>query len=81
MAKAMMISTKQILLTYLIKNYDGKSIDIIHNRSDFQCAVFAPIPLGIYRHARTTENVCLDMLNGSGAIIHFVDSDIDSGDY
>ena len=78
MAKAMMIILNAILLTYLTENCDGKSIDFIHHRSDIQCDVFAPIPLGVHRHARTEENVRLDMLNGSSAIFHFVDSDIDS---
>ena len=77
----MMISTKPILLTFLTKNCDGKFIDIIHNRSDIQCAVFAPISLGVYRHARAQKDVCLDMLNGSGAILSALDSDIDSGNY
>ena len=77
----MTISMKAILLTFLIKNCDGKFIDFIHHRSDIQCAVFAPIPLGSYRHARAQKDVRLDMLNGIGAIIHFVDSDSDSGNY
>ena len=81
MAKAMMISTKAILLTFSIRNCDGKFIDFIHNRSDFQCDVPAPIPLGVHRYARAEENVRLDMLNGSGAILSALDSDIDSGNY
>ena len=72
---------KEILLTYLIKNCDGKSIDFIPNRSDIQPTVFAPISLGVYRYTRAEENVRLDMLNGSGAIIPVVDSDSDSDNY
>ena len=70
-----------ILLTYSIKNCDGKSIDFIHNRSDIQCVVFAPIPFRVHRHARTQKDVRLDMLNGSGAIISALDSDINSDNY
>ena len=65
----------------MIKNCDGKSIDFIPNRSDIQCAVFATIPFGIYRHARAQKDVRLDMLNGSCAIISVVDSDIYSDNY
>ena len=70
-----------ILLTFLIRICDGKSIDFIHHRSDIQCDVPDTISLRVYRHARTQKDVCLDMLNVSGAIIHFVDSDSDSGYY
>ena len=72
---------KEILRTFLIKNCDGKSIDFIHHRSDIQCIVFAPISVGVYRYARAQKDVRLDMLNGSGAIIPVVDSDIDSDNY
>ena len=76
-----MISTKAILLTYSIKNCDGKSIDFIPNRIDIQHIVFAPISVGVYRYARAQKDVCLDMLNGSGAIFPALDSDSDSGNY
>ena len=76
-----MITTNPILLTFLIKNCDGKSIDFIPNRSDIQPTVFAPISLGVHRYARTEENVRLDMRKGSSAILSSLDSDIDSGYY
>ena len=81
MAKEMMIILNAILLTYSIKNCDGKFIDFIHNRSDFQCVVFATISVGVYRYARAQKDVRLDMLNGSCAIIPVVDSDSDSDNY
>ena len=61
--------------------YDGRFIDFIPNRSDIQHIVFAPISVGVYRYARAQKDVCLDMLNVSGAIISALDSDIDSSDY